>query len=105
MEGVAFGELTASRRVPSGVIATGCTCGLSKCLTMLAAGAGSELNVCAEARCVPRPNVSEEAVSARARAIESVWRKRLRIDNGGSMGVCLSSKRSEGRDEGRGKGN
>src|SRR3989440_5800977 len=50
-ESVALGELTASRRVPSGVKASGWTCGLSKFLNVV--------ETCADAVCVPPPHANQ----------------------------------------------
>jgi hypothetical protein len=76
-ESVAFGELTASRRVPSGVSASGCTCGLSKFFAgaLGGTGAGWTMKGWAAASRTKGPPASPTRASAAAVKVD---RKRLR---------------------------
>src|ERR1044072_1578050 len=83
-ESVAFGVLTASSRVPAGVMASGCTCGPSKFLYW--AGA-----VCACAVSVARGQASQRTASERAKVRLS---KGLRVRGRECRGDIKSSLRS-----------
>jgi hypothetical protein len=78
-ESVALGELTARRRVPSGVMASGCTCGPSKLRKVFA-------GVCAEAVRVTRAGAaSQSAASASGTAAVMTMRRDLRLMGRGNI--------------------
>src|SRR5688500_2815422 len=92
-ESVAFGELTASRRVPSGVSASGRVCGLSK----LRKGAGS----CAEAGRPSQRHRRDATVSASADLRTSLLRagatRGVRLDIGGlPVSAALGDRAARG---------